>query len=57
MAEEHIDPMSLLKEEMSYDEIPYKINAIHRLSTIALALGPSQTSEKVIPFLDSRIKL
>ena len=57
MAEEHIDPMSLLKEEMSYDEIPYKINAIHRLSTIALALGPSQTSEKVIPFLDSRFKL
>ena len=54
MAEEHIDPISLLKEEMANDEIPYKVNAIHRLTTILLAIGPSQTCDKLIPFLDSR---
>ena len=55
MAEERIDPISLLKEEMSNDVIPYKVNAIHRLSTVVLAVGPSQTCDKVIPFLDSKI--
>ncbi|MDR3736513.1 MAG: hypothetical protein P4L10_13385 [Acidobacteriaceae bacterium] len=53
MAEEHIDPMELLKEEMSNDEIAYKVNAIHRLTTVVLAIGVSQTYDKLIPFLDS----
>jgi serine/threonine-protein phosphatase 2A regulatory subunit A len=29
-----------------------RLNAIHRLSTIALALGPDRTREELIPFLD-----
>ncbi len=53
MAEEHIDPIELLKEEMGNDEIAYKVNAVHRLTTVVLAIGPSQTYEKLIPFLDS----
>jgi len=28
------------------------LNAIHRLSTIALALGPERTRDELIPFLD-----
>jgi len=30
------------------------LNAIRRLSTIALALGPERTREELIPFLDGR---
>lgn len=55
MAEERIDAMELLKEEIGSDEIPYKVNAIHRLTTVILAIGPTQTYEKLIPFLDSKI--
>ena len=29
-----------------------RLNAIHRLSTIALALGPERTRDELIPFLD-----
>jgi serine/threonine-protein phosphatase 2A regulatory subunit A len=53
MADEHIDPIELLKEEMSNDEVACKVNAIHRLSTVVLAIGPAQCYEKLIPFLDS----
>jgi serine/threonine-protein phosphatase 2A regulatory subunit A len=31
-----------------------RLNAIHRLSTIALALGPERTREELIPFLDGK---
>ena len=55
MSGEYIEPIALLKEDMSNDEIPYKVNAIHRLITIVLAIGPSQTCNKLIPFLDSKI--
>lgn len=44
--------MELLKEELSNDEIPHKVNAIHRLSTVILAIGPTQTHDKLIPFID-----
>jgi len=57
MAEDHIDPIELLKEEMSNDEVVYKVNAIHRLTTVVMAIGASQTYEKLIPFLDSTFKL
>jgi len=55
MAEEHIDPIELLKEEMSNDEVSYKVNAIHRLTTIVYAIGMTPTYDKLIPFLDSKI--
>ena len=53
MSEEHVDAIDLLKEEMASDEIASKVNAIHRLSTIVLAIGLPQTYERLIPFLDS----
>jgi hypothetical protein len=35
-----------------HDDVILRLNAIHRLSTIALALGPERTREELIPFLD-----
>jgi len=48
--------MELLKEEISNDHIPYKVNAVHRLTTVILAIGPSQTNGKLIPFLGSNFE-
>ena len=54
MVEEHVDPIELLKEEMSSDEIPSKVNAIHRLSMVVLAISTPQIYDKLLPFLDSK---
>lgn len=35
-----------------HDDVLLRLNAIHRLSTIALALGPERTRDELIPFLD-----
>lgn len=37
---------------LQHDDVLLRLNAIHRLSTIALALGPERTREELIPFLD-----
>lgn len=37
---------------LKHDEITYRLNALERLSTIALALGPERTRDELIPFLD-----
>lgn len=41
-----LDPFS------QHDDVLLRLNAIHRLSTIALALGPERTRDELIPFLD-----
>jgi serine/threonine-protein phosphatase 2A regulatory subunit A len=38
-----------------HDDVLLRLNAIHRLSTIALALGPERTREELIPFLDGML--
>ena len=53
MSDDHVDAFDLLKEEMATDETASKVNAIHRLSMIVLAMGVPQTYERLIPFLDS----
>lgn len=55
MVEEHVDAFELLKEELSSDEITYKVNAIHRLTMVIMAIDKQQTYDKLIPFLDSKI--
>lgn len=35
-----------------HDDVLLRLNAIHRLSTIALALGAERTREELVPFLD-----
>lgn len=48
-----MDIIELLKEEMGSDEIPSKVNAIHRLTMVVMALDRPQIYDKLIPFLDS----
>ena len=53
--------LDLLKEEMETEEVHLKVNVIHRLKTVILAMGPEETYKKVIPYLecisyDSNIK-
>lgn len=56
MVEERIDAMELLREEINSDDIPNKVNAIHRLSTVILSIGPAQSYDKLIPYLASTIQ-
>ena len=35
-----------------HDDVLLRLNAIHRLSTIALALGAERTRDELVPFLD-----
>jgi serine/threonine-protein phosphatase 2A regulatory subunit A len=39
---------------LKHDDVILRLNAIHRLNTIALALGAERTREELIPFLDGK---
>jgi serine/threonine-protein phosphatase 2A regulatory subunit A len=39
-------------DPLQHDDVLLRLNAIHRLSTIALALGADRTRDELIPFLD-----
>lgn len=49
---EDINALDLLKEELETEEIHLKVNAIHRLKTVVLALGIDETLKKVVPYLE-----
>jgi len=49
---EALYPIAVLIDELKNDDISLRLNAIKRLSTIALALGAERTREELIPFLD-----
>ena len=51
---ENINALALLKEEMQTEEIHLKVNAIHRLKTVILSLGPNETGTQVIPYISSK---
>lgn len=48
-------PIAVLLDELRADDVNVRLNAIRRLSTIALALGDQRTREELIPFLDESI--
>lgn len=52
-----VNALNLLKEEMSTEEIHLKVNAIHRLKTVILSIGPSEVQSGLIPYLQSKILL
>jgi serine/threonine-protein phosphatase 2A regulatory subunit A len=54
---EDVYPIAVLVDELKHDDIVLRLNAIRRLSTIALALGPERTRLELIPFLDGIILL
>ncbi|BDD59344.1 hypothetical protein MPDQ_007586 [Monascus purpureus] len=49
-------PIAVLIDELKHDDVVLRLNAIHRLSTIALALGPERTRDELIPFLDDSVE-
>ncbi|KAJ8126620.1 hypothetical protein O1611_g7019 [Lasiodiplodia mahajangana] len=53
-ANDELYPIAVLIDELKHDDVLLRLNAIHRLSTIALALGPERTREELIPFLDGQ---
>jgi serine/threonine-protein phosphatase 2A regulatory subunit A len=48
-------PLQLLVDELKSDDAQLRLNAIHRVSTIALALGPQRAREELVPFLQDSI--
>ncbi|CEJ54290.1 Putative Protein phosphatase 2 (Formerly 2A), regulatory subunit A [Penicillium brasilianum] len=49
-------PIAVLIDELKHDDVLLRLNAIRRLSTIALALGPERTRDELIPFLDDSVE-
>lgn len=46
---------SILIDELKSEDVSLRLNAIHRLSTIALALGPQRARDDLIPFLQESL--
>ena len=42
-------------DELRSEDVQLRLNAIHRVSTIALALGPDRAREELIPFFQDSI--
>lgn len=53
---EELYPIAVLIDELKHDDVLLRLNAIHRLSTIALALGADRTRDELIPFLDESVE-
>lgn len=45
-------PIAVLIDELKHDDVALRLNAIKRISTIGLALGPQRTRLELVPFLD-----
>lgn len=54
-SEDALYPIAVLIDELKHDDVSLRLNAIRRLSTIALALGPDRTRDELVPFLDESI--
>lgn len=50
-----IGPIALLMDELRSEDVQLRLNAIHRVSTIALALGPDRARDELIPFLQDSV--
>ncbi len=50
--EDALYPIAILIDELKHEEVQLRLNAIRRLSTIALALGVERAREELVPFLD-----
>jgi len=52
--EDSLYPIAVLLDELRAEDVNYRLNAIRRLSTIALALGVERTRDELIPFLEGK---
>lgn len=53
--QDQLYPIAVLIDELKHEDVTYRLNAIRRLSTIALALGVERARDELIPFLDGTI--
>ncbi|GMF76299.1 unnamed protein product [[Candida] boidinii] len=52
---EELYPIALLMDELRHDDVASRVQAMKRLDTIAIALGPERTRKELIPFLEDVI--
>ena len=52
---DEIYPIAILMDELKSEDTQLRLNAVHRLSTIALALGPERAREDLIHFLQDNL--
>ena len=55
--DDELYPIAVLIDELKHEDLVLRLNAIRRLSTIALALGAERTRSELIPFLDGILNL
>ncbi|KAI3633876.1 hypothetical protein MIR68_008208 [Amoeboaphelidium protococcarum] len=53
--DEALYPIAVLIDELKHEEVTYRLNAIRRLGTIALALGVDRARDELVPFLEESI--
>lgn len=53
--DEQLYPIAILIDELKAEDVTLRLNSIHRISTIALALGPERAREELIPFLQESL--
>lgn len=53
--ESNLYPIAILIDELKSDDVTLRLNAIHRIGTIALALGPARAREELVPFLQDSL--
>lgn len=54
-AMEYIQPVALLMDELKSEDISVRVEAMRRIKTIALALGPERSRNELVPFLESSL--
>ena len=54
-SDEQLYPIAVLIDELKSDDVNLRLNAIHRLSTIALALGAERARDELVPFLQDSL--
>ncbi|SJL05596.1 probable ser/thr protein phosphotase 2A regulatory subunit A [Armillaria ostoyae] len=52
---EDIAPIAILMDELRSEDVQLRLNAIHSIPTIALALGPDRAREELVPFLQDSV--
>ncbi|KZT44349.1 ARM repeat-containing protein [Sistotremastrum suecicum HHB10207 ss-3] len=52
---DELTPIAILIDELKSEDVQLRLNAIHRISTIALALGPERARDELIPFLRENV--
>lgn len=50
-----IAPIAILMDELRSEDVQLRLNAIHCIPTIALALGPDRARQELIPFLQDSV--